>query len=107
MPPIAARIFSRCRLAAMRHLRFALFVLLATIPLAGRAARTAQPPAESAVEPDRLQGLLYRMIGPHRGGRVTAVTGVPSEHGVVYMGSSGGGVWKSSGYGEVWENLFD
>jgi photosystem II stability/assembly factor-like uncharacterized protein len=107
MAPIAARIFSRCRLPAMRNLRFALFALLATIPLAGRAARTAQPPADSAVDADRLQGLRYRMIGPHRGGRVTAVTGVPSEHGVFYMGSSGGGVWKSSDYGEVWENLSD
>ena len=47
------------------------------------------------------------MIGPHRGGRVTAVTGVPSERGAFYMGSSGGGVWKTVDYGETWENLSD
>lgn len=59
------------------------------------------------VDPSLLRGLRYRMIGPHRGGRVTAVAGVPSERGTFYMGGSGGGVWKSVDYGEVWENVSD
>lgn len=86
-----------------------LLALLAIVPLTGRVVRTAQPRAASggAVDPALLQGLKYRMIGPHRGGRVTAVAGVSSERGTFYMGGSGGGVWKSVDYGEVWENLSD
>jgi photosystem II stability/assembly factor-like uncharacterized protein len=86
-----------------------LLALLAIVPLTGRVVRTAQSrvAAGAAVDPALLQGLTYRMIGPHRGGRVTAVVGVPSERGTFYMGGSGGGVWKSADYGEVWENLSD
>ncbi len=52
-------------------------------------------------------GLDYRMIGPYRGGRVTAVTGVADEPGTFYMGSTGGGVWKTSNYGLRWDNISD
>jgi photosystem II stability/assembly factor-like uncharacterized protein len=86
-------------------------VLLAATPLAGRGARGGQSsgpsPSPATVPSDLLAGLRYRMIGPHRGGRVTAVTGVASERGTFYMGSSGGGVWKSMDYGDVWENVSD
>ncbi|MGA2261860.1 MAG: hypothetical protein ABSH28_10520, partial [Acidobacteriota bacterium] len=46
--------------------------------------------------PALWSGLRYRMIGPLRGGRVTAVTGVPSQPTTFYMGSTGGGVWKTT-----------
>ena len=87
----------------------ALLASVATTLLTGSVVRTDQVLAQSTggVEPALLKGLRYRMIGPHRGGRVTAVTGVPSERGTFYMGGSGGGVWKSIDYGEVWENLSD
>src|SRR5882672_2793700 len=52
-------------------------------------------------------GLKYRMIGPERGGRVTAVTGVPSQPFTFYMGSTGGGVWKTTDAGHAWTNLSD
>ena len=52
-------------------------------------------------------GLRYRMIGPERGGRVTAVTGVPSEPYTFYMGSTGGGVWKTIDAGHSWNNVSD
>ncbi|HTP33419.1 MAG TPA: hypothetical protein VMJ75_14675 [Candidatus Acidoferrales bacterium] len=51
--------------------------------------------------------LQYRMIGPERGGRVTAVTGVPSQPFTFYMGSTGGGVWKTVDAGHTWVNLSD
>jgi photosystem II stability/assembly factor-like uncharacterized protein len=54
-----------------------------------------------------LQGLQYRMIGPHRGGRSTAVAGIPGDHRTFYMGATGGGVWKTTDAGEVWENVSD
>ncbi|HMF75096.1 MAG TPA: hypothetical protein VK604_05485 [Bryobacteraceae bacterium] len=52
-------------------------------------------------------GLHYRMIGPDRGGRVTAVTGVPSQPQTFYMGSTGGGVWKTTDAGHSWKNISD
>jgi photosystem II stability/assembly factor-like uncharacterized protein len=66
-----------------------------------RTASTAQLPE------NMLQGFQYRMIGPHRGGRVTAVAGVPGDHRTFYMGATGGGVWKTTDAGEVWENISD
>lgn len=52
-------------------------------------------------------GMRYRMIGPERGGRVTAVTGVPSQPNTYYMGSTGGGVWKTTDAGHTWANISD
>ncbi|SPE40003.1 conserved exported hypothetical protein [Candidatus Sulfopaludibacter sp. SbA3] len=52
-------------------------------------------------------GMRYRSIGPDRGGRVTAVTGVPSEPNTFYMGSTGGGVWKTTDAGHAWVNISD
>jgi hypothetical protein len=49
----------------------------------------------AAVEPSLIEGLEYRLIGPWRGGRVTAVTGVADDPHVYYMGAAGGGVWKT------------
>src|SRR5262245_8773686 len=52
-------------------------------------------------------GMRYRMIGPERGGRVTTVTGVPSQPFTFYMGSTGGGVWKTTDAGHNWTNVSD
>src|SRR5216110_3198679 len=59
------------------------------------------------VNPSLLGNLKYRMIGPERGGRVTAVTGVPSQPFTFYMGSTGGGVWKTADAGHTWNNISD
>src|SRR6266478_1329123 len=57
--------------------------------------------------PALWSGMRYRMIGPERGGRVTAVTGVPSQAYTFYMGSTGGGVWKTLDAGHTWSNISD
>ncbi|MEM8928650.1 MAG: hypothetical protein AAGC45_10635 [Bacteroidota bacterium] len=54
-----------------------------------------------------FDGLKYRTVGPARGGRVTAVTGVVLQPGTFYLGASGGGVWKSEDYGTTWNNVSD
>ena len=54
-----------------------------------------------------FKGLKYRCIGPTRGGRVTAVTGIASQPSSFYMGSTGGGVWKTTDYGRNWINVSD
>lgn len=54
-----------------------------------------------------LSTFEYRSLGPTRGGRVTAVTGVASQPNVFYFGSTGGGVWKTTDYGTTWNNISD
>jgi len=54
-----------------------------------------------------MQGMKWRLIGPHRGGRVTSVCGVPSQPTVYYIGTPGGGVWKTEDAGQVWKPIFD
>jgi len=49
----------------------------------------------------------YRYVGPTRGGRVTAVAGITSLPNTYYLGSTGGGVWKTEDYGTSWFNVSD
>ena len=49
----------------------------------------------------------YRLVGPTRGGRVTAVAGTVHEPGTFYMGATGGGVWKTTDFGTSWTNISD
>lgn len=51
--------------------------------------------------------LEYRSIGPFRGGRSAAVTGVPGKPNLFYFGSTGGGVWKTEDGGQTYENISD
>lgn len=51
--------------------------------------------------------LKYRNIGPHRGGRSVTATGVVGDPLTYYMGITGGGVWKTSDAGQLWENISD
>src|SRR5437764_6733197 len=52
-------------------------------------------------------GMQWRLIGPHRAGRVTAVAGIPGQPAIYYMGTPGGGVWKTTDGGRVWKPVFD
>ena len=54
-----------------------------------------------------FDALSYRMVGPFRGGRSTAVTGVPGEVHTFLMGTTGGGVWKTDDAGTHWRNISD
>ena len=51
--------------------------------------------------------LEYRLLGPFRGGRSAAVTGVPNSPNLYYFGSTGGGIWKTINGGRSWENISD
>jgi photosystem II stability/assembly factor-like uncharacterized protein len=57
-------------------------------------------------DPSFLQGFRYRLLGPTRGGRSTAVTGVPSQPHTFYLGTAGG-LWKTTNAGESWNNVSD
>src|SRR5581483_10485949 len=71
----------------------------------GVAAQPSMYP--TSVNSDFLQGLRWRSIGPTRGGRVPAVAGDPRNPLVFYMGTEGGGVWKTYDAGRYWQNVSD
>ena len=63
--------------------------------------------ANVVVSPKLLENIEFRSLNFSRGGRSTAVTGVPSQPLVYYMGAAGGGVWKTIDAGDHWENVSD
>lgn len=85
-------------------------------PEAFAQARPASRPAVARPTPvapltqvsqSLFANLQYRNVGPARGGRVTTVTGVAQEPLTFYMGSTGGGVWKTTDAGQSWRNISD
>jgi photosystem II stability/assembly factor-like uncharacterized protein len=79
-----------------------LLLIAAPFPAQG-AARGAAAAVDSAT----MQALEWRCIGPYRGGRVTAVTGVSDQPLMFYFGATGGGVWKTVDGGARWRNVSD
>jgi photosystem II stability/assembly factor-like uncharacterized protein len=71
------------------------------------AARPASASASLIVDSSLYQSLEWRGIGPFRGGRAVAVTGVTSNPLIYYMGATGGGVWKTEDAGVSWKNISD
>ncbi len=59
------------------------------------------------VDSSLVGGLVWRNVGPFRGGRIAAVTGVVGQPGVFYAGLPAGGIWKTTSAGEVWYPVFD
>lgn len=89
-----------------------LLLLIISISFAGysqRRKRKNTPSATSGTSYDTAlyNALSYRSIGPFRGGRSCAVTGVEGKPNLYYMGTTGGGVWKSIDGGQSWQNISD
>ncbi len=72
---------------------------------AQRRKKTTQ--TSSDISSALYSSLEYRLVGPFRGGRSAAVTGVPSEPNLFYFGATGGGVWKTTDGGRTWSNISD
>jgi len=93
-----------------RVLGFAICALgaAAILPLAARGPEQTRNEAVITVDPALYKTLYYRPLTVFsRGGRVTAVTGVPGNPRLFYMGAAGGGVWRTSDAGARWEPLTD
>ena len=82
----------------MKKLLGAALLSAAFVPLMAQPGR---------VDPGLYAGMQWRLIGPFRGGRVNGVTGVPGQIETFYMGSVGGGVWKTMNAGRTWRPIFD
>ena len=87
----------------MKQLTLSLPLLLLTI-FFGIYSETSQ--AQTYNE-DLYGALEYRLVGPFRGGRSAAVTGVPNKPNLFYFGATGGGVWRTKDGGRAWENISD
>ncbi len=81
------------------------FLFLATLSL--RAQKAGQSAGANPIDPKTYGGMKWRLIGPFRGGRALAVTGVPSQLNTYYFGAAAGGVWKTMDGGISWDPLFD
>ncbi len=94
----------------MKAVRF-LFPFAAGLGFLLTVGLLAVPPSDaqpSAVDTSLYEDLDYRMVGPTRGGRVTAVEGHTAHPRTFYMGAAGGGgIWKTTDYGETWSVLTD
>ena len=94
--------------SSLSKLLFAFLICAATVAClyaSGMQISTHPMPFSQTQGP--LGGLRWRMIGPFRGGRTIAVSGVEGQPSVFYFGGVGGGIWKSVNAGETWEPIFD
>ena len=86
---------------------FFIFIMVALFIGMFLEAQAQDHNANVTVDPDLFSALEYRSIGPYRGGRSTTGTGVAGQIFTFYMGTSGGGVWKTTDAGQSWDNISD
>jgi photosystem II stability/assembly factor-like uncharacterized protein len=89
---------------------FAIAIISAPIAAQHRK-RSPEPAKAQAPQPQFSEtlydGMKWRLIGPYRGGRVLAVTGVPGQPNTYYFGAVAGGVWKTTDGGTSWQPMSD
>jgi photosystem II stability/assembly factor-like uncharacterized protein len=79
-----------------------LFILCLSYGYSQQATTSSSPQHE-----EMYSSVEWRHVGPFRGGRSCAVTGVPGKPQLYYFGSTGGGVWKTENGGQSWSNISD
>jgi photosystem II stability/assembly factor-like uncharacterized protein len=85
-----------------------LLLLLIAVACTALLIENAQAQDENPGYSEKLfSSVEWREVGPFRGGRSAAVTGVEGEPNLYYMGSTGGGVWRTKDGGQTWENISD
>ena len=86
-----------------------LFLILVTLAVAQVQAQApaARPQQMPGCDPALFNRLRYRLVGPSRGGRVTTVTGVPSQPRTFYMGVASGGLFRTTDAGTTWLPITD
>jgi photosystem II stability/assembly factor-like uncharacterized protein len=86
-----------------------LFICMLMLPLSTNAQKRKNKSPEPAdkITDSLFHGLKWRNIGPHRVGRSVASSGVIGEPHTYYMGSTGGGLYKTTDDGITWKNMSD
>ena len=106
-----SHLFSNSGLQNLRPMRriLLLILLFGTIVSGGEAQRKRKTQSDPRPIFDAMQfhGLKWRNLGPYRGGRANAISGVPGNDKIYYAGYTGGGVWKTTDAGMSWENISD
>ena len=87
-----------------KHLGYNILIICSLLLL---SSFSALGEVDEYIPGDSLKAMKYRLAGPYRGGRVTAVTGVPGQPFTYYFGATGGGVWKTTDAGQSWNNVSD
>lgn len=80
---------------------------LITLAVAAPALDAQNTDANATVDPTLFEALEYRLVGPTRGGRSTAVTGYTDRLHTFLMGTVGGGIWRTDDAGISWNNISD
>ncbi|GAB3014597.1 WD40/YVTN/BNR-like repeat-containing protein [Spirosoma pulveris] len=85
------------------------YPFICLLALLNSVATQAQvtPPAVDPAQASIMKAMQWRNIGPFRGGRSVCVAGHPTERLVFYMGTTGGGAWKTENGGITWQNISD
>ncbi len=91
----------------IRQVTVRVFSTLGAAVLVGGLFPIAHVIVQHQYDASLYSGLRWRVIGPFRGGRVNAVSGVPGQPNHFYFGSVGGGVWKSTNSCRTWAPVFD
>ena len=86
-----------------RRFLSSLAFILAGLSITGLAPRLLA----QQIDPSLYSDMHWRLIGPYRAGRITAVAGIPGNPAIYYIGTPGGGVWKTTDGGTVWKPIFD
>ncbi len=89
----------------MKQIHWVVFFLFAAFAVSAQKKETKAPTL--TFDEKLYNALEWRSIGPYRGGRAAAVTGVPGKPNLYYMGATGGGVWKTNDGGNTWTNISD
>lgn len=83
------------------------FIVILLVSLSSLFPVFAQSKQNETIDSAFFKGLRYRLVGPSRGGRVTTVTGAPSQPRTFYMGVASGGLFKTTDSGTTWVPLTD
>jgi photosystem II stability/assembly factor-like uncharacterized protein len=89
------------------HRSVFLILVLLTLAITIHGQSTSQREMISNIDASLFKGLRYRLVGPSRGGRVTTVTGVPSQPKTFYMGVASGGLFRTTDNGATWVPITD
>ncbi|MBM3177253.1 MAG: glycosyl hydrolase [Bacteroidetes bacterium] len=88
-------------------MKYFIGILLVLIVFSAGAQKNKVTPPQPKFNAELYKGLKWRNIGPFRGGRANAISGVINNDQVYYVGYTGGGVWKTDDAGKNWKNISD